>query len=169
MLFLKVFQIFVIFQECKKILNRDGGYSFIPGVGVRKINTLISLSIGNDLSWVAVIDDDPKEGGKDSRNKFNEIKDFIFDGNEESAREKIYTLDGIVGVENMFTPDDLKLVDPQIRLDDKNDNVKSVGKNRKVLFSTRFFQKVTNGEITQDHISLVAKENFKTVFNFIGE
>lgn len=158
---------FYYFSGMKKILGRNGDYHFVPGIGVRQINNLISLSIGYGLVWVAIIDDDPSEGGKDSKKKFDEIKDHVFDGNEEQTKEKVYILEGINGVENMFAQDDLKLVDS--KLGRNADMAKAVGKKRKTLFSKLFFEKVDNGEITNDNLSQTAKDNFSKAFDFIDE
>jgi len=156
---------FYYFSGMKKILKRSGDYSFVPGIGVRQINNLISLSIGYGLGWIAIIDDDPMIGGTDSKKKFDEIKDFVFDGDETKTKKKIYILNGILGIENMFTQDDLKLIDPKVGTND--DKTKAIGKRRKVIFSQLFFDKVNNGEITEDNISVGAKENFKKAFDFI--
>lgn len=156
---------FYYFSGMKKILKCAGDYSFVPGIGVRQINNLISLSIGYGLDWVAIIDDDPTVGGTDSKKKFDEIKDFVFDGDEDKTKKKVHILDGIVGIENMFTQDDLKLIDPKVATN--SDKVKAVGKKRKVLFSQLFFDKVNSGEITESNISTTAKDNFKKAFDFI--
>lgn len=153
------------FSGMKKVFGKTWDYAFVPGIGVRQINNLISMSIGYGLSWIAVIDDDPKKGGKDSKKKFDEIKDFVFDGNTVKAREKIYILDGIIGIENIFTYDDLKLIDSSVKR--YSDKRKIVGRRRKVLFSKLFFEKANKGEITESNISRTAKNNFKKVFDFI--
>ena len=158
---------FYYFSAMKKLLNKTGDYTLIPGVGLRKINSLISLMVGYGVSWIAIIDDDPKKGGKDTEKKFDEIKDFVFDGDEDKTKEKVCVLNGIVGVENMFTYNDLKLVGLQVNR--SNDMVKVVGQNRKVLFSKLFFEKVNNGEITKDQLSDQAKSNFKKAFDFIKQ
>lgn len=158
---------FYYFSGMKKILKHDGDYHFVPGIGVRKINSLISLSIGYGLDWIAIIDDDPAEGGKDSKNKLDEISDFVFDGDETKTKEKIYILKGIVGIENMFTHDDLKLIDTGVARN--ADKVKAIGKKRKVLFSKLFFEKVNAGEITAAKLSKTSKNNFEAAFNFIEQ
>ena len=158
---------FYYFSGMKKLLNKAGDYAFIPGVGLRKINSLISLLVGYGVSWIAIIDDDPSIGGKDSMKKFDEIKDFVFDGDDYKTKEKVCVLNGIVGIENMFTYNDFKLVGPKVS--SHNDMVKVVGRKRKVLFSKLFFEKVNNGEITAGQISNYAKDNFKKAFDFIEQ
>lgn len=153
------------FSGMKKILSKTGNYAFVPGIGVRQINNLISMSIGYGLSWIAIIDDDPEKGGKDSKKKFDEIKDFVFDGDESKTKEKVHILAGIVGIENMFTHNDLKLIDSSVKQD--SDKANTVGRRRKVLFSKLFFEKVNKGEITESKISKKAKDNFTKAFDFI--
>ena len=158
---------FYYFSGMKKVLNRSGDYHFVPGIGVRQINNLISVSIGYGLDWIAIIDDDPTEGGKDSKKKFDEIKDFAFDGDDDKTKEKVNILEGIVGIENMFTHDDLKLIDSSVGKN--NDKTKAVGQKRKVLFSKLFFEKVNSGDITVDKLSQTAKDNFGKAFDFIDK
>jgi len=156
---------FFYFSGMKKVLNRSGDYHFVPGIGVRQINNLISVSIGYGLDWIAIIDDDPTEGGKDSKKKFDEIKDFAFDGDEDKTKERVNILNGIMGIENMFTHDDLKLIDSSVGKN--NDKTKAVGQKRKVLFSKLFFEKVNSGDITANKLSQTAKDNFGRAFDFI--
>lgn len=158
---------FYYFSAMKKILGKNNEYHFVPGIGVRQINNLISLSIGYGLEWVAIIDDDPADGGKDSKKKFDEIKDHVFDGDEETTKTKVHILEKIVGIENMLTLTDLKLVDS--KLGKSTDMVKAVGKKRKVLFSKLFFEKVKSNEITNDKLSKTAKDNFAKAFEFIDD
>jgi len=158
---------FYYFLAMKKILNRKGDYNFIPGIGVRQINNLISISIGYGMEWISIIDDDQEEGGKDSKKKFDEIKDFIFDGDNERTKEKVYILSKIAGVENMFDFNDLRLVDDTIVKDATNNNVFSVGRKRKILFSKLFFEKVYSKKIKIGQISNKAKNNFNKAFDFI--
>ena len=159
---------FHYFSAMKKILDRDGDYCFVPGVGISQINNLISLSIGYGLEWIAIIDDDDSaKGGKGSKKKFDEIKDFVFGGNEEETKEKVYTLPGIAGIENMFALDDLKLVNATVGKG--ADMVKVVGQKRKVFFSKSFFEKVDSKDITAGELSQTAKDNFGKAFNFIDK
>ena len=153
------------FLGMKSILEKTGDYAFVPSIGVRQINNLISMSIGYGLSWIAIIDDDPKKGGKDSKKKFDEIKKFVFSGDMDKTKEKVHILEGIVGIENMFTHSDLKLIDSSIQQND--DKTKVVGHKRKILFSKLFFEKVKKREITKDNISKTAKNKFGKVFDFI--
>ncbi len=158
---------FYYFSGMKMVLNRGGDYHFVPGIGVRQINNLISVSIGYGLNWIAIIDDDPSEGGKDSKKKFDEIKDFVFDGDEDKTKERVNILEGIIGIENMFTHNDLKLIDSGVGKN--NDKTKAVGQKRKVLFSKLFFEKVNSRDITADKLSQTAKDNFGKAFDFIDK
>jgi|GEM_PF-1161462 len=158
---------FYYFSAMRKLLGKSTNYNFVPGVGVRKINGLISLCIGYGLEWISVIDDDPEEGGSDSKTKFEEIRDYAFDGDEERTKDRVHILNGIVGIENMFTYDDLKLINSNIIKAEDNDKVKAVGRKRKVIFSTMFFEKVEKQEIKLEDMSKTAVGNFERAFKFI--
>ena len=162
---------FYYFSAMKKILGKKGDYHFLPGISVRQINNLISLCVGYGLEWIAIIDDDPDNGGKDSKKKFDEIKDFMFDGDEHKTKDRVHILPGILGIENMFTIEDLKLVDTNVT---KNpDNAKAVGERRKVLFSKSFYEKVYSTDkginITATKLSDYALKNFAKAFDFIDK
>ncbi|NTW62262.1 AAA family ATPase [Candidatus Saccharibacteria bacterium] len=158
---------FYYFCAMKKVLKRVGDYQFVPGVGLRKIDNLISLCIGYGLEWLAIIDDDPAFGGKDSKKKFDEIKDHVFDGDAKRTKEKVHILHNVVGVENMFTISDLKLVDKNLGKD--VDMVKVVGRKRKVLFSKLFFEMIEHDKdgTLAEKISKKAKDNFSKAFDYI--
>lgn len=156
---------FYYFASMKKLLNRAGDYKFVPGIGVRQINNLTSLCIGYGLEWLVIIDDDQTLGGKDSKKKFDEIRDFVFDGDDIKTREKVYILSRMAGIENMFQYEDLKLIDATVSK--AADKTKAVGKKRKVLFSKIFFEKVEKGEIKKESLSETTITNFGKAFDFI--
>ena len=132
---------------------------------ITELQCRISLPELRKRARIVVIDDDPNKGGKDSKKKFDEINDFVFDSNEEKTKEKVYVLKDVVGIENMFTTGDLKLIDSNIQ--DKKNKSEAVGSGRKVLFARIFFEKVESGKVKNKHISKTAKDNFTKAFNFI--
>lgn len=156
---------FYYFTAMRDLLKRRKDYNFVPGIGVRKINSLISMCIGYGLPWVAIIDDDPQIGGTDSLRKFEEIKNFVFDGDASKAKEVVHTPSGVVGIENMLTHDDLKLIDPKVT--NNADKTISVGAKRKVLFAKTFYEKVKSKEIKEANLSKTCKDKFGKAFDFI--
>ena len=148
----------------RKILGRKEGYSFVPGIGVRKQNTLISFCIGYGIDWVAVFDDDSTRG-LDSQKTFEDIKGNLFNGNDVVAETKMHITKGISSVENMFTVDDMKLVDDKIVV--RADATKSVGDKRKVVFAKTFYEKAEAGQITKKKLNPASITNFNKVFDWI--
>lgn len=148
----------------RKILEKNSEYSLIPGIGVRKQNTLISFCLGYGLDWVAIFDDDTTRG-KDSQKKYQEIKDHLFDGKDQEAQEKLYITSGISCVENMFTLDDAMLIDST--LSKKSDTASAIGEKRKVIFAKSFYEKVESDEITKTKLSKTAIDNFTKVFDWV--
>lgn len=158
---------FYYFLAMKKILKNKSDYSIIPGVGLRKVNGLISLCVGYGLEWVVVMDDDPKVGGKDTLNKYEEIKEFVFNGDEVEMKKKVHVLSGVAGIENMFDFEDLKLVDPKVI--DKPNKCEVVGVHRKIIFAKQFFEMVNSGHIKEASLSKNAKANFTKAFDFCNK
>jgi predicted ATP-dependent endonuclease of OLD family len=158
---------FYYFLAMKSLFNKEDAYGFLPSVGVRKIESLISLCIGYEFHWLVVMDDDPAIGGKDSLNKYDEIKKYVFSEDDGEIQKHVYILKGIDGIENMFSFEDLELISTQL-VKQKNLS-KSVGEYRKILFAREFFEKVQAGKIKKENISQKAIENFDKVFNWIDE
>ncbi len=152
------------YTAMRTLLGRNGGYSFVPGIGVRKQNTLVSFCVGYGIDWVAIFDDDATRGS-DAQKTFGEIKDHLFDGDEKAAEKRMYLTAGISSVENMFTIDDIKLVDSKITI--KADAEKSISPKRKVVFSKSFLEKTQDGSITKKKLSVSAISNFNKIFDWI--
>ena len=66
----------------------------------------------------------------------------------------------------MFDYEDLKLIDGQIGTDRKNKE-DVVGKKRKVVFSTMFYERIRNKKIKKEDLSPDTIERFEDVFAFI--
>lgn len=148
----------------RKILGRKEGYAFVPGIGVRKQNTLVSFCIGYGIDWLTVFDDDSTRG-LDAQKTLENIKESLFNGEDATAETKMHITKGISCVENMFTIDDMKLVDDSLTA--KTDASKSIGDKRKVVFAKVFYEKVNSGLITKKKINTTTTANFNNVFDWI--
>lgn len=157
---------FFYYSAMRQLLKREVDYTLVPGIGVRKQKTLVSFCIGYGIDWFCVFDDDSSRGN-DSQNTFEDIKKYFFEEDVDSAERKMYLTENISCVENMFTKEDINLIDNTVQ--DKATPEKMIGGKRKVLFSKLFHEKVMNGEITEKNISKNAKENFKKVFDWIEQ
>jgi predicted ATP-dependent endonuclease of OLD family len=152
------------YTAMRKLLGRKSGYAFVPGIGVRKQNTLISFCLGYGVDWLAVFDDDSTRG-KDSQKTYEEIKERLFDGDETLATTKMHITSDTSSVENMFSTNDLKLVDDKIVV--KTDAATSIGEKRKLIFAKAFFEKVEGGEISKSKLSSTTISHFNKVFDWI--
>lgn len=154
---------FYYFSAMKKILSNTNDFSFIPSAGANQVHLLMELCLGWGLSWLIVFDDDSQ-----SKNAYRDIKKKFFDNKDEDTNKKIYLTKNVDGVENMFKPQDLNLVDSSANFSDSeknSDHVKTVG--GKELYSRLFFEKVTNGDIKREQLSTETISNFQLVFDFI--
>jgi predicted ATP-dependent endonuclease of OLD family len=152
------------YQGMRSLLKRKDDYSLVPGIGVRKQNTLVSFCVGYGIDWVAIFDDDSTRG-LDSKKTFDDIKKHLFDGNDKVAETKMHITTGISSVENMFTVEDIKLVDKTITA--KADAEKSISEARKVVIAKSFFEKVESGEITLAKLKPATVARFKDVFDWV--
>lgn len=150
----------------RKLLGRKDEYSLVPGIGVRKQSTLISFCVGYGIDWVAVFDDDATRG-KDSQKTYADIKRDLFGEDEKLAESKMHITQGISSVENMFTVNDMKLVDD--KLGNKADAASAIGEKRKVVFAKTFFEQVENGTITKSKLDKTTVANFEKVFEWIEQ
>ncbi len=130
---------FFYYLGMRKLLKRKDNYAFVPGIGVRKQGTLVSFCLGYGLDWVTVFDDDATRG-KDSQKTFEEIKMSLFDGDDATAATKMYITTNISSIENMFSLEDMKLIDDKLIM--KPTTAESIGEKRKVVFAKSFFENV---------------------------
>lgn len=153
---------FWYFQGMKKILGIDDDYKFVPGVGIKssKIFPLISFCIGYGLEWVLIM-----ENGINPQNTKNELLESIFSNNEKELNKKIKLID-FKEVEDMFSIEDIKLINPKINISNSKRPSEIIG-GRKIIFAKEFFINVQNGIITKSKLDVQTIKNFEDVFNFI--
>ena len=158
---------FWYFMGMKEILNINEDYKFVPGIGIKanKIYPLISFCIGYGLGWLLIMDD-----GNNSKETRKEISNNIFGEQESEISEKVKIIEGVNGIENMFTCNDLKLINDNINCSSKeSDMSKIVGSGRKIIFAKTFFQKVKNKEILEKNLDRTTIKKWKDIFEWIGE
>jgi predicted ATP-dependent endonuclease of OLD family len=152
---------FYYFCAFKKLLGRDGNYSFLPSQGAQNSHLLMELCIGWNIDWLLVFDDDKEsqEAQKKIRKQF---------GNE-NVDDKIYTLRGFAGIENIFQLTDLKRIDPKITAVPGGDNSKFINENAggKELFARLFLDKVNSGAIDASKLTKSCIEEYGKVFDAI--
>jgi len=153
------------FTAMKKILNRGTNIdSFVPSMGASNAHLLMELCIGWGLDWIIVFDD------KGAKKDYNKIKKNFFNNSEAETNQKIYTLNGCDGIEDMFELSDLCLINSSINIkdfSDMNDFITKTG--GKELIGRLFLERVSSGVIDLKKISSKAKNNFKNAFDFIEE
>jgi predicted ATP-dependent endonuclease of OLD family len=156
---------FWYFKGMKHLLNIDGNFEFIPGIGIKesKIYHLISFCIGYGLDWLLVMD-----GGEIPQKVFAELKDNLFTGNQDDITGKVLLIKDHE-IENMFSTSDLMLIDATIKEDTKKTPIEIIGTKRKILFARLFFQKVILGDIKLHDIHPETVERFKKVFTWIED
>ena len=158
---------FWYFMGMKEILNINEDYKFVPGIGIKanKIYPLISFCIGYGLGWLLIMDD-----GNNSKETRKEISNNIFGEQESEISEKVKIIEGVNGIEDMFTCNDLKLINDNINCSSKeSDMSKIVGSGRKIIFAKTFFQKVKNKEILEKNLDRTTIKKWKDIFEWIGE
>lgn len=155
---------FWYFKGFAHLLNLDRDYEFVPGIGVNanKIYNIISFCIGYGLDWLLIMD-----GGTIPKKNFKNLQLKLFNNDEEKTNDKIKMLDG--EIEDMFTLEDLKGIDPTITINKNKSSFENIGKNRKVICAKLFYQKVSNDEIKKEHLNSKTIERFKNVFDWIEE
>lgn len=153
---------FWYFQAMKQLLRKNDDYKFVPGVGIKssKIFPLISFCIGYGLEWLLIMDD-----GINPQNTKIELLENIFSNNEKEANKKVKLLN-FKGVEDMFSIQDVLLLDQKINTK-QNKKVSEIIGDRKIIFAKEFFINVEKGIITKEKLSVQTIKNFEDVFKFI--
>ena len=125
----------------------------------------MELCIGWGLEWLIVFDED-----QSSKTASAKITKAFFNNNEDEAKKYIYRIEGVEGIEDIFSLGDLKLVVPDLTKGNKEKNSQFVNKyGGKELFARIFNEKVNKGEISLDKLSKTAKCKFENIFNFIKD
>jgi predicted ATP-dependent endonuclease of OLD family len=154
---------FYYFQAMNKLLNNNT-YKFVPGIGIKngKIYHLISFCLGYGLEWLLIMDD-----GANSLEVKRELVENLFNNEEEYADVKIHILKDINGIENMFSCNDLLLIDDKLKCNEGDDKVKKIGNGRKILFAKTFLQYVEEERIQIKDIDDNTIKKWKDVFSWI--
>lgn len=154
---------FYYFCAFKKLLRRTDDYSFIPSQGAQNSHLVMELCMGWNIDWQLVFDDDKES--KDAKKKIEKQ----FGG--EDINEKIFTFEGLAGIENAFLLSDLKLIDPKISTIPNNDNAKYIQENcgGKELFARRFLDKVNAGVVDSDKLTKSCVEHFTKALDTIEQ
>lgn len=146
-----------------KLLRSKINYEFIPGIGIKgnKINHLISFCLGYGLNWLLVMDN-----GELPQLLREELKKELFFDNEKETLQKIKLI-SVDEIENIFSPNDILLVDSSLKLDIHKSVVELIGVKRKILFSKMFYQKVLNNEIKKNQLHPDTIYAFEEIFKWI--
>ncbi len=157
------------FVAMGKALKKNLDYVFIPGVGTKgsKLNPLVGICIGYNLNWCVILDGDVA-----GTEKYDDIKESVFDNDDSEARKKIMNLNKDKTIEDLFTIDDVKQIANgsksfQLGKSAKKNNLSLIGSGRKNIFAKLFLEKVTSGEIKKDNLSDEVVKNFEELFSFI--
>ncbi|MES2764569.1 MAG: AAA family ATPase [Bacteroidota bacterium] len=149
-------------QAMKKLIGKNYDIGFLPSMGASNVHLLMELCIGWGLDWAIIFDD------KGATKDFNKIRKNFFNDNDELARQKIYRITNCEGIEDAFTSEDMRLVNPEAKFSSEKKNSDLVSEyGGKELYSRLFYEKVLNEEITKKQISQAAMRNFEDIFNFI--
>ena len=151
-------------QSMASLLKKETNYKFVPSVGIKgnKIDHIISFCIGYGLNWLLVMDN-----GENPKATRNRLMDELFDGRDELTDKKIF-LNSFSEIEDMFSANDLSLVDSKIKKDDNRKSSNIIG-SRKIVFAKMFSEKVNNNEITKSKLAKSTLQNFEIIFKWIEE
>lgn len=154
---------FWYFSGMQKALNRGSDYKFVPGIGIKngKINHLISFCVGYGLDWLLIMDD-----GKNSQDSKKELKERVFNNNEDELNKKVKILSGYEDIEKMFEASDLLLLDKQIQVSGGRPKISD---NRKIILARNFMIKIEKKEITKSKLDPKTIKRFSDIFDWIEE
>lgn len=156
---------FWYFQAMLKVLEKKVDYKFVPGIGIKdsKINQLISFCIGYSLEWLLVMD-----GGDLPITKELELRQELFNNDKAESEKRILLLKE-KEIEDIFSVDDLQLVDTRIKKEDKRIASQIIGKKRKIIFARDFAKQVDEGLINKNNIKQETLNSFSEIFNWIDK
>ena len=145
------------FEGMRHILKPDSTYKFVPGVGVKyeRITTLISFCIGYGINFVVILDKEyfAKQIEETIKKEFPEI-----------IENKIIFLED-KDIEEMFSVKDLKLINPQINIKNRNNNLEVIGTKGKATYAAKFLTLVKNDEINKTNLDPETIKKFELIFS----
>jgi len=155
---------FWYFQGMSKVLGKKVDYKFVPGIGIKstKMFPLISFCIGYGLDWIIVMDN-----GVNPRTTREELKENLFNNDEELTDEKIKLID-FKEVEDMFNSNDFLLFDGKFNIKSGKVPSEIIG-SRKIIYAKLFYQNVLDKKITKSKLDKQTIQNFESVFDFIDQ
>jgi len=86
-----------------KLVNYKKPVFFLPATNVESLPTLANLLLGWKLEFIVLLDDDP-EGNK----VYSHLKLTLFGNDEKKTSRKIVKIDGMSGIEDIFSTLDFK-------------------------------------------------------------
>lgn len=154
---------FWILKGMGLLLGRLNNYAFVPAVGIKgnKIYPLISLCMGYGLDWLLVMD-----GGEHPKQQRELLKANLFNNDENLTNKKIY-LSNVDEIENIFDLKVLSKIDSSLTFDPAKSAIEIIGKNRKIIFSKLFYEKVHKGSLKKSYFKTSTLREFEKIFDWI--
>lgn len=149
----------------RKLLNREQNYYFVPSIGIKgnKVFPLISFCIGYGVDWLLIM-----ENGDVPIQTRNELRESLFSSYEFETNKRIKIIQ-YKEIENIFTVNDLRLIDEKISVKETKEPVQIIGKSRKIIFAKLFIEKIETGEISIEQINPQTIQRFTEIFDWIDE
>ncbi len=153
------------FTSMKKLFGNQDDFVFLPSMGASNVHLLMELCLGWGLQWLIIFDED-----RASKTAFAKIKKAFYGDNGDDVKNYIYRIEGVEGIEEIFSLKDLRLVESKVVNDGNSKHSQLVEEyGGKELFARMFSEKVNAGTITIDKLSRRAKDKFETIFKFIKD
>jgi predicted ATP-dependent endonuclease of OLD family len=151
---------FYYFQSFKSLLNIEDNFAFIPSMGATNVHLLMELCMGWGLNWVIVFDE------KGSKRELSKIRKAFFP--QDGIENKIFTIRGCDGIEDVLSESDFKLVRNDVSFPATSKNSETINQyGGKELYSRLFAEMVVEKKILAKNVSKNALDRFREIFDFI--
>lgn len=149
----------------RELLEKDERLHFIPVCGVDNVKSMVGLLIGWGMNYKAVFDDDPKQG----RKAYNNLKNYYFEGDDNTAHEHILKIKDCNGIEDIFSqPDFEKILGRELEdSEKKQSNSQIVKKSGKELVARQFLEYVRKNPIDRVELNQDSIKKIEEVFDWL--
>ncbi len=136
-------------------------FQLIPVNGTSEIERFIYLFIGWGLDYYVVFDDEPS-----SRKVYNNLKQKLFENDNDKISQKIHKIKGCKGIEDIFSTSDFKkniLLKENIKYSISNSEYMKKSKKSKPILALQFYSKVSEKKIKLNDFDDVSKGKITTL------
>jgi len=137
---------------------------FLPATEVENVPTLVNLLMGWRLDFIVLLDDDP-----DGNRIYRELRHTHFNNNEESASKKLFRMESIGSIEDIFSTIDFKnfVLHKRVGITESNSAHIEMNELSRAKLAADFILDVQNNEVKLEDFDDETIDNIHQVIKLL--